>query len=168
MPTLHPISAFIHTVLLLGAASVHAASPVVIDNTDAGFSTIGTWPASTTVTGYQGSNYQNHEANGSPPGAIVVDNTDAGFSVTGTWPVSTAIGGYLGANYQVHSANGEEPSAIVVDNLAGSFTGTWAASTSVGGYFGSNYQHHPAGTGLDSFTWTPSIPTTGSYKVYAR
>ncbi len=154
---------------LLGTALLaQAATPVVIDNTDAGFSVIGTWPASTSVTGYQGSNYQNHEANGSPPGAIVVDNTDAGFTVTGTWPTSTSVGGFLGSNYQVHSANGEEPSAIVVDNLSGTFTGTWGTSTSVGGYFGTNYQAQAAGAGANSFTWTPAIPNTGSYKVYAR
>ncbi|MGV3627451.1 MAG: RHS repeat-associated core domain-containing protein [Betaproteobacteria bacterium] len=165
----HRFHVFLIAALLLGAVSLpHAATTVIIDNTDAGFSVIGTWPASTTVTGYQGTNYQTHVANGSPPGTIVVDNTDAGFSVTGTWPISTSVGGYLGANYQVHSANGEEPSAIVVDNLAGSFTGTWATSTSVGGYFGANYQHHPAGAGANSFTWTPTIPATGSYKVYAR
>ncbi len=169
MPTLsrtvlHVLCAF----FICNAVVVHAASPVIIDNTDAGFSVTGTWPASTSVTGYQGTNYQTHEANGSPPGAIVVDNTDAGFTVTGTWPTSTSVGGYLGSNYQVHSANGEEPSAIVVDNTAGSFTGTWGASTSVGGYFGSNYQAQAAGSGANSFTWTPSIPSTGSYKVYAR
>lgn len=155
--------------LLLSASKLtHAATPIVIDNTDAGFSSVGTWPASTTVPGFQGTNYLTHEANGSPPGAIVVDNTDPGFSVTGSWPVSTAVGGYLGSNYQVRAANGEEPSAIVVDNLAGTFTGTWAVSTSVGGYYGTNYQAQAAGSGANTFTWTPAIPTTASYKVYAR
>ena len=41
-------------------------------------------------------------------------------------------------------------------------------STSVSGFFGSNYQVHAAGTGGDSFTWTPTIPATGTYLVYAR
>jgi RHS repeat-associated protein len=150
--------------LLLGAASAQAASPTVIDNTDAGFSVIGTWPASTSVMGYQGSNYQNHEPNGSPPGAIVVDNADPGFTVTGTWSTSTLLGGYLGTNYQVHAA----ASPVIVDNTAGSFAGTWTASTSVLGYYGSNYQVQPVGSGLNSFTWTPTILTAGSYKVYAR
>ncbi len=142
----------------LGVTGVHAASPVVIDNGSAQFSTIGTWPTSTTVPGYEGANYQTHEAQGSPPGAIVMDNTDAGFSVTGTWPLSTAVSGYLGTNYQVHEANGPEPTAIVVDNTAGTAVGTWAASTSVTGYYATNYQVHAAGTGADSFTWTPTIP----------
>ena len=145
-----------------------AASPIVIDNGSAQFRTIGTWPASTSVPGYEGANYQTHEAQGSPPGAIVVDNTDAGFTVTGTWPLSTAVPGYLGANYQVHEANGPEPTAIVVDNTAGTAVGTWAASTAVSGYYATNYQVHAAGTGADSFTWTPTIPVSGSYQVYAR
>ena len=152
--------------LVTGAA--HAQTPVVIDNGAAQFATVGTWPTSTTVPGFEGANYQTHEAQGSPPGAIVVDNTDAGFSVTGTWPTSTAVAGFLGANYQVHAANGEEPSAIVVDNTQGTAVGTWPSSTSVSGFFGSNYQVHAAGTGGDSFTWTPTIPTTGTYLVYAR
>ena len=79
----------------LGVTAAHAASPIVIDNGATQFSTIGTWPISTTVPGYEGANYQTHEAQGSPPGAIVVDDTDAGFSVTGTWPLSTAVSGYL-------------------------------------------------------------------------
>jgi len=56
-------SVFLIAALLLGTASLTQASiPIVIDSTDACFSVTGTWPASTTVTGYQGSNYQNHEA----------------------------------------------------------------------------------------------------------
>ena len=155
--------------ILLGTAPLaQAATPIVVDNSAPSFTTTGTWTPSTVVPGYEGANYLTHPANGSPPGAIVVDNTDAGFSVTGTWPTSTSVGGYLGTNYQVRAANGEEPSAIIVDNTAGTAVGTWATSTSVGGYFGANYQHHPAGAGANSFTWTPAIPSTGTYKVYAR
>jgi RHS repeat-associated protein len=141
---------------------------VVVDNTDAGFSATGTWPVSTAVSGYLGANYQTHEANGAPPGAVVVDNTDSGFSVTGTWPVSTAVSGFLGTNYQVHAANGEPPSAIVADNASGSATGTWPTSTSVGGYYGANYQVHAAGPGASVFTWTLGVPAAGTYQVYAR
>ena len=141
---------------------------VVVDNTDAGFSALGTWPASTVVSGYLGGNYQFHEANGAPPGAIVVDNTDAGFSTLGTWPPSIAVSGYLGANYRTHAANGEEPAAIVVDNAAGSAVGTWNASTVVSGFFGSNYQAHAAGTGADSFAWAGTLAQPGDYQVYAR
>jgi RHS repeat-associated protein len=147
---------------------VSQGTEVVVDNTDGGFSATGTWPASTAVSGYLGTNYRAHEANGAPPGAVVVDNTDAGFSVTGTWPVSTAVSGFLGTNYQVHAANGEPPSAIVGDNASGSATGTWPSSTSVGGYYGANYQVHAAGTGASVFTWTLGVPAAGTYQVYAR
>ncbi len=147
---------------------VAQGAEVVVDNTDAGFSATGTWPASTAVSGYLGANYQVHEANGAPPGAVVVDNTDSGLSVTGTWPTSTAVSGFLGTNYQVHAANGEPPSAIVADNASGSATGTWPTSTSVGGYYGTNYQVHAAGTGASVFTWTLGVPAAGTYQVYAR
>ena len=152
----------------LAAGSAQAASPVVIDNGSAQFSVTGTWPTSTSVAGFEGANYQTHEANGAPPGAIAVDNTDAGFSVTGTWPTSTAVSGYVGTNYQVHSANGEPPSAIVADNATGTAVGTWPTSTSVSGYIGTNYQVHTAGTGANTFTWTLAVPSSGTYQAYAR
>ncbi|MGH7603983.1 MAG: RHS repeat-associated core domain-containing protein [Gemmatimonadaceae bacterium] len=159
---------------LLGILAVLASLPafgqteIILDNGSAAFSATGTWPTSTSVAGYYGTNYQTHEANGAPPGAIVVDNTDPGFSATGTWTPSTAVSGYVGTNYQHHYANGEPPTAVVADNLAGTYTGTWSASTSVGGYYATNYQVHAASTGTSSFTWTLTLPTAGSYEAYAR
>lgn len=146
----------------------HAQSEIILDNESAAFAATGTWPTSTAVSGYIGTNYQTHEANGAPPEAIVVDNTDPGFSVTGTWTASTVVSGYLGTNYQHHFANGEPPTAVVADNLAASFTGTWPTSTSVGGYYATNYQHHTAGTGTNSFSWTLNVASSGTFEVYAR
>jgi RHS repeat-associated protein len=152
----------------VAVAALSQGSEVVVDNTSPGFSATGNWPTSTAVAGYLGTNYQTHEANGTPPGALVVDNTDAGFSVTGTWTASTAISGYYGANYQHHYANGEPPGAIIADNSAASATGTWPTSTSVAGYYGTNYQVHAGGTGANVITWTLSVPSAGSYQAYAR
>jgi hypothetical protein len=70
---------------LFASLPVFAQTEIVLDNGSASFATAGTWPASTSVSGYFGANYLTHEANGAPPAGIVVDNTDAGFSVTGTW-----------------------------------------------------------------------------------
>ncbi|MFY9314815.1 MAG: hypothetical protein WAO95_04560 [Burkholderiales bacterium] len=154
--------------LLLAATGALAQTEIILDNVAPAFTTTGTWPTSTAVTGYVGSNYQTHEANGAPPSGVVVDNTDPGFSATGTWTASTAISGYLGANYQHHYANGEPPTAIVADNPAGSFSGTWPNSTSVGGYYGANYQTHAAGTGANVFTWSLNVANAGTYEVYAR
>ena len=154
--------------VLLAAGLAHAQGEIVLDNAGPAFSTTGTWPASISVSGYFGSNYQTHEANSAPPSSIFMDNTDAGFSVTGTWPTSTAVSGYLGTNYQVHAANGEPPAAIMADNSSGSATGTWPPSTSVSGYVGTNYQVHTAGTGANVFTWTLAVPSAATYQVYAR
>jgi hypothetical protein len=43
-----------------GAAS--GGAEVVVDNGSAGFTVTGTWPASTSVSGYLGTNYQVHAA----------------------------------------------------------------------------------------------------------
>ncbi|MGE0875508.1 MAG: RHS repeat-associated core domain-containing protein [Burkholderiales bacterium] len=154
-------------VLAAACAGAQAQTEMVLDNVAPVFSTTGTWPASTSVSGYIGTNYQAKQQS-APPGAIVVDNTDAGFSVTGSWPSSTAVSGYLGTNYQHHYANGEPPSAVVSDNSSGSATGTWPTSTSVSGYVGTNYQVRAAGTGSNVFTWTLNAPAAGTYEVYAR
>ena len=153
---------------LMATASAGGGTEAILDNVSPGFTTTGTWPTSAAVAGYIGANYQSHEANGAPPTAVVVDNTDAGFSVTGTWAVSTSVSGYVGTNYQHHYANGEPPSSLVADNSSGVATGTWPASTSVGGYLGTNYQVHAAGTGTNTFTWTLSVPSAGTYEAYAR
>lgn len=72
-------------VLALACACASAQTQeIILDNVSPVFATTGTWPASTAVTGFIGTNYQS-KVQSAPPGAVVVDNTDAGFSVTGTW-----------------------------------------------------------------------------------
>jgi len=158
------LAAALLSILILPAQ----AQEVVLDNSSAAFSTVGSWPASTAVAGFEGTNYQTHEANGIAPSAIVVDNGNSGFSVTGTWAASTAVKGYLGVNYQHHYANGEPPDASVTDNTSGTATGTWNNSASVAGYYGANYQTHAAGTGTANFSWSVGVVSPGSYEVYAR
>jgi len=149
-----------------------AATPPeqTIDNAGTGFTTTGTWTASTSVAGYLGANHLTHAPGADAVGAVVVDNTDAGFSATGTWPVSTSVPGYLGASYRAHAANGEPPSALVVDNTdAGvTVTGTRPTSTGAPGYVGTNYQNHAGGTGTNTFTWTLTVPASGNYQAWAR
>jgi RHS repeat-associated protein len=60
---------------------------------------------------------------------------------------------------------------VVVDNTtAGQTTvvGNWATATADPGYQGTNYRTHAAGTGTNTFTWTPPVPANQSYLVYAR
>ena len=57
-------------------------------------------------------------------------------------------------------------SDIVIDNgqPGTSFTGTWAVS-SAPSPFGAN-SLYSNGSGLDTYRWTPTIPSTRSYEVY--
>ena len=60
------------------------------------------------------------------------------------------------------------PADIIVDNPQATFTGTWTTSTSIAGFYGTNYRTHGKGTGTNKAVWTLSVPTTGTYQVYAR
>jgi hypothetical protein len=59
---------------------------------------------------------------------------------------------------------------IIVDNSASTgvtITGSWATSTFEPSYIGANYLHDQnTGKGSKSVTFTPTIPTPGSYGVY--
>jgi hypothetical protein len=59
---------------------------------------------------------------------------------------------------------------VVVDNIdhGASFEGSWGTSSYAAGYYGSNYHYHVAGSGADTFTWTPTITTAGRHQVFAR
>ncbi len=93
---------------------------LVIDNSDAGFSVSGDWPASSAVAGYQGANYQTHAADAEPVGSLVIDNPQG--SASGSWSASSAVAGYIGSNYLTHPAG------------SGSDRYTWTASLSPGSY----------------------------------
>ena len=63
--------------------------------------------------------------------------------------------------------------AYVMDNAGTGTTvvGTWATvynSSSDPTTYLYNYRTHDAGTGTNSFTWTPTLSSAGSYRVYAR
>ncbi len=57
---------------------------------------------------------------------------------------------------------------IVVDNTEATFRGTWSTSKVVTGYWGENYHFQKAGAGQNVAVWTPALPYTGLYNVYAR
>ena len=60
----------------------------------------------------------------------------------------------------------------IIDNLDSSkvtIVGDWDSNANVAGYFGSDYHHDKdAGQGSKSFTFTPSLPTTGTYEVFIQ
>lgn len=87
--------------------------------------------------------------------------------------------GYYDANNRVIQETvylGDLPLAVLtgdgllVDNdMVGQTTvaGNWASEAVTKGYQGADYRTHTAG-GTDSFTWTPPVTASGSYRVYAR
>ena len=46
--------------------------------------------------------------------------------------------------------------------------GTWNTATTGSGFTGYDYANASAGTGAARFTWTPVIPTDGTYEVFVR
>jgi RHS repeat-associated protein len=158
--------------LALIASASETAAPttgVILDNSDSSTVFAGDWTISTSVSGFEGENYQHHSANGASPDGLVIDNTDTSFSTTGTWTASTSVSGFEGTNYQHHFANGASPDGMVIDNTDAAFstTGTWTASTSASGYEGINYQHHSANgaspDGLVIDNTDASFSTTGTW-----
>lgn len=83
---------------------------------------------------------------------------------------------YIGTNYSGGEArlavnsrivNG---SGVIVDNASSGFSAStsWWTSTSTPGYYGTNYHTRATAAVSDSAKWTVTLPTTGSYKVYAQ
>ena len=59
---------------------------------------------------------------------------------------------------------------VIVDNVNATFSGAWTISSATAGYYGTDY-HHDANTGLTTLktaTFTPTLPTAGTYEVFAR
>jgi hypothetical protein len=59
------------------------------------------------------------------------------------------------------------PAEIIVDNPAATFVGSWGTGTATPGYYGANYAYHAAGTGANTATWSFTIPSAGTYEVFA-
>ena len=58
---------------------------------------------------------------------------------------------------------------IIVDTTQAKITGSWVTSTYTPGYYGPDYiDDGDTGKGSKSVTFTPDIPTTGTYSVLAR
>lgn len=62
------------------------------------------------------------------------------------------------------------PAEIIVDNTDPGFVASanWWTSTSTAGFYGSNYHTRGTASVSDAASWTATLPTTGSYNVYAR
>ena len=81
------LEALIVLACLLLFANGNAAAGTIIDNTDILFSTVGSWPSSTSVTGYDGSDYQiASKGNGSATATWQFNiDTDGHYDVEAQW-----------------------------------------------------------------------------------
>jgi len=68
----------------------------------------------------------------------------------------------------VLSCQGDAGDGPVTDNPDGTFTGDWGTSSYAPGYYGDDYHYHEPGAGTDTFTWTLTVTTPGTYEVFAR
>jgi hypothetical protein len=78
-----------------------------------------------------------------------------------------AVGSPASATVTITSDDGGgAPAEIIIDNgtVGATFTGTWCTSGAAGA-FGAN-SLFSCGGGLDTYRWTPSIPSAGTYDVY--
>jgi len=58
---------------------------------------------------------------------------------------------------------------IIMDNTDATYVGEWTTYSNpvCYGFYGPDYEYSLKGTGSDTATWTPYIPESGDYKVYA-
>jgi len=98
-------------------------------------------------------------------GLAVCSGTTTAFNAVGIDKVD-----YLNID-NVLGVTGSITSAIVLDNAAASgvtITGSWVTATSPSGFYGTNYLHdNNANKGACSVKFSPTIPTTQQYDVYA-
>lgn len=108
---------------------------------------------------------------------IPMVNGNSGLSSWGTTEgtnvYSTYYSGNNGQLWKFEPVSGPPTNAVViVDNASGTgitTTGVWTASTyATGQFYGNNYWHdNNTGKGTKTITFTPNLPVTATYKVYA-
>ncbi|MDI6827084.1 MAG: carboxypeptidase regulatory-like domain-containing protein, partial [Armatimonadota bacterium] len=100
---------------------------------------------------------------------------------TGTYTVTASANGYNSASANVTIVAGQvktvdftlTPSGganeIIIDNSDSGFScsSNWSTGTSATDKYGTNYRYRNTQATSDPATWTPNIPTSGTWAVYA-
>ncbi|OIR15064.1 xyloglucanase Xgh74A precursor [mine drainage metagenome] len=101
--------------------------------------------------------------------------SDVGLAANSTYTYQVRAENSNGSSIWSNQANATTGAAVTIiqDNADASgvvVTGAWTPSTTTAGYYGADYLHdgNTGSTGGKSVTFTPTIPTTGSYSVYVR
>jgi hypothetical protein len=100
--------------------------------------------------------------------SIYTNNVDSSVQTDTRNRIDTIVG-YL---CQSGMPNVDPPAAeVIVDNTDAAAvvpSTNWFPGTSIAGYYGSNYHARATAATTDPFTWKGSIPSDGTYQVYAR
>jgi hypothetical protein len=102
-------------------------------------------------------------------GCVRAINMDGGGSTT-AWTRSNGVVNTPsdGSERSVTSALGVWADGFIVDNGTAGYSevGTWSSSANAG-FYGSNSRWISGGNGSSTATWTPNLPVSGRYDVYA-
>ncbi|MBW1859798.1 MAG: hypothetical protein JRI70_06910, partial [Deltaproteobacteria bacterium] len=108
------------------------------------------------------------------PGTIYVPDGLWDELYNDTYPVDASVALALGTYYiqNLHVTNNAtlgvqgDDMGVIVDNPNATFVGTWPSATNADKY-GPDCQYHATGDGSSTATWTPDVPETATYNVYA-
>jgi RHS repeat-associated protein len=172
------VSGFLGANYQVHSANGEPPSAIVADNSSG--SAAGTWPSSASVSGYLGTNYQTHAAG-------IGLNT---FTWTLAVPSAGTYHAYArwtqhpnratNAKYTVNPASGAQVITVNMEQGGGSWSllGSFdfnSGPTTIS--LSDDADDHviadavmlvPTGAAPNTATWTLSVPTSGSYQVYAR
>ncbi|MCK4815486.1 RHS domain-containing protein, partial [bacterium] len=154
---------------------------IILDNQDGGVTFTGTWPVSTSVSGYYEANYQHHPAgSGSNSVTWTPEIADAGdYEVYIRW--TTHPNRASNAKYTINYDGGSETITVNQRENGGTWNHLGTFSFAVGtsgnivltdeadGYvIADSVKLVPVNAEPNTAIWTPDISEAGNYKVYAR
>jgi len=101
--------------------------------------------------------------------AFITNSADNAKLASGTWRQEAARAYLHGTQSHYGEAPHDPVSDIIIDNSSGSFSasGNWAVGTSATDKYGSDYRWRSTAATSDQAVWTPNIPVSGSWTVYA-
>jgi hypothetical protein len=147
------------------------AAPANLRNVRDNASTMLLWdltPNAKTFNVYRGTSPGGEGTTPIATGIQALAYTDTGLTNGTTYYYKVAAVNSVGVSTQSNETSTVPLTVYIVDDAAATFVGTWGTSTQVPGFYGSGYRTAstvPAGA---SATFTPSLPTTGSYEVFMR
>jgi RHS repeat-associated protein len=177
-PTSTAVSGFLGGHYQVHAANGEPPSAIVADNSSG--SAIGTWPTSTAVSGFVGTNYQIRPAGtGASMFIWTLAVPSAGtYQAYARWTQHPNRA--TNAKYTVNHASGAQVVMVNMEQGGGSWSllGTFdfnsgpttiSLSDDANDYvIADAVMLVPTGASPNTATWTLSVPTAGSYQVYAR